>query len=537
MQQPFIVSAAQKAIVLNPAVPEMLCNLLPMAKPFQLHGQTLYAVPHDVDVVRLLRNVGVQVPSPILHQYQWKGKYAPFEAQRETAAFLTLNPRAFVLNDMGTGKTMATMWAYDFLRGIGKRQRMLVVAPLSTLERTWGDTVFANFPHLSFAVLHGSKDRRLKLLKQPHDVYIVNHDGLEVIAPALYEEVKSGKKVTGVRNLRPDIDVIVIDEIAVLRNSATDRYKVTEKICQEPDRIVWGLTGTPIPNEPTDAWAQIKLVDATRVPKYFGRFRDMTMNKINQFKYVARKDALETVQKHMQPAIRYSREDCVDLPETLYQTRHIPLTAQQKQVYEDIRLRMKAEEEAGTVRAVNEADKLMKLVQVAAGAVYTTDGDIVDIDNNGRLRELLEIIEQAQGKVIVFVPFIAALKNLHAEVSKHYPTELVYGGTSKNDRDTAFWRFTNLPSTESRVLLANAAAMSHGLTLVEANTIVWWAPHTSHETFDQANHRIIRPGQKLNTFIIMMEGSEVERKIYARLQQRQATQGLLLDAIRSAVSD
>lgn len=526
MQQPFIISPSQKAIVLNPEVPEMLCNILPMAKAFPFKGQTLYAVPHDVDVVRLLRNVGVVVPSPILHHYNWPGRYTPFAAQKETAAFLTLNPRAFCLNDMGTGKTMATLWAYDYLRSIGKRRRMIVVSPLSTLERTWGDAIFEFFPHLTFAVLHGDRAKRIKLLNKEHDIYIINHDGIEIIQ----------KDLAG----RDDIDVVVIDEIAVCRNSKTDRFKAMAKVCEPMERIVWGLTGTPIPNEPTDAWAQIMLVDPTRVPKYFGRFRDMTMRKIEmgQFaKYIAKPDALETVQKHMQPAIRFSRDDCVDLPPTLYQTRHIPLTSHQKKVYEDIRLRMKADEESGTVRAVNEADKLMKLVQVAAGAVYTTEGEIVDIDNSGRLRELLEIIEQAHGKVIVFVPFIAALKALRENIAKHYPTELVYGGTSKGDRDTAFWRFMNLPSSESRVLLANAAAMSHGLTLTEANTVVWWAPTTSHETFDQANHRIIRPGQKLNSFIIMMEGSEVERKIYARLQDRQNTQGLLLEAVRNAVHD
>lgn len=524
----FIVSTAQKALVLNPAEPAMLRTLLPMAKAFPFRGETLYAVPHDIDVVRLLRNVGVTVPSPILSQYKWPGKYTPFKAQLETAAFLTLNPRSFCLNDMGTGKTMSVMWAYDFLRQIGRANKMLVMSPLSTLERTWGDTIFQSFPHLKFAVLHGSKQRRLKLLAQDVDVYIINHDGVEVIQDTLAE--------------RTDIDVMTIDEIAVVRNAATDRFKAVERICKRPELVVWGLTGTPIPNEPTDAYAQIKLLDPTRVPKYFTKFRDMVMRKISLgnsgfSKFVAKDDALETVQKYMQPAIRFSRADCVDLPPTLYQTRHIPLTAHQKKVYNDIRTSMKSEADAGTMRAVNEADKLMKLVQVAAGAVYTTEHEIVDIDNAGRLAEAMEVIEQAAGKVIIFVPFIAALTKIHEQISKYYPTELVYGGTSKTDRDTAFWRFSNLPASESRVLLANAAAMSHGLTLTEANTILWWAPTISHETFDQANHRIIRPGQTLNTFIIMLEGSEVERKIYAKLQERQTTQGLLLDLVRSVTPD
>lgn len=517
--QSFIVSKAQRAIVLNPANPAMLRNLLPMAKPVPFRGQTLYAVPHDVDVVRLLRNVGVSAPSPILYQYGWPCAFpgGPFEKQKFAAAFLTLHPRAFNLSQMGTGKSVTTLWAFDYLRSIGKRHRMLVVAPLSTLERTWGDEIFTHFPHLEFCVLHGTAARRRKLLTHRADVYIINHDGIGVIA----------KELAG----REDIDVIAIDEIAVYRNATTDRYKAIEGLCAPVDRVVWGLTGMPIPNEPTDAWAQVKLVNPGRVPRYFGQFREQTMIKVTPYKYAARKGALDTVREAMQPAIRFTREE---LPPTRPEMRHVELSAEQKRAYDDIRLRLKTEAEEGTIRAVNEADKLMKLVQVAAGAAYDVDGNPVILENNARISETMSIIEQADGKVIVFVPFIAALHNLHAAIAERYPAELVYGGTSKAERDAAFWRFQHLSKEQSHVLVANAAAMSHGLTLTEANVVVWFAPTVSHETFDQANHRIIRPGQEYDTFIVMLEGTKVERDIYARIQQRQSMQGLLLESVGTA---
>lgn len=518
--QPFLVVPKQRALVLNPVNPGMLTTLLPMAKPFAFRGQTLYAVPNHVDVVRLLRNVGVQAPSPILSQYDWPCAFpgGPFPSQKEAAAFMTLNPRCFNLSDMGVGKTISTLWAFDYLRSVGIRHKMLVAAPLSTLERAWGDEIFRHFPHLHFEVLHGTSSRRKKLLALPADIYIVNHDGVGVVAKELAA--------------RTDIDLIVVDEIAVYRNAQTAMYKVMHKLCEPPAMWVWGLTGTPIPNAPTDAWAQVRLVNPGNVPEYFGRFREMTMLKVNDYKYIPRREATEVVHAAMQPAIRFTREA---LPDTAWQTRHIELTDAQKKVYEELRLRMKAESEEGTVRAVHQADKLMKLVQVCAGAVNTTDGDALTLDNSGRLTEVLNIIEQSEGKVIVFVPFIAALHNLRDAIAKHYPTELVYGGTSKADRDTAFARFQSLPSTESRVLVANAAAMSHGLTLTEASTIVWVAPTVSHETFDQANHRIIRTGQKRKTLIVMLEGSAVERQIYARLRDRQAMQGLLLATINNSI--
>lgn len=516
MSENLLVVPQHRALVLNPSSPEMLCSLLPMAKPVQFRGQTLYAVPHDVGVVRLLRNVGVRAPSPIMNHYSWPCAYAggPFENQKLAAEFMTLHPRSFNLSQMGTGKSLSTLWAYDYLREAGIVKKMLVVAPLSTLERTWGDEIFKHFSHLKFQVLHGAKSRRLRLLAMEADIYIINHDGVEVILDELLK--------------RDDIDVVTIDEIATYRNARTAKFSVMEKLCKPLDRWVWGLTGTPTPNEPSDAWAQVRLVNPSAVPRYFGRFRDMVMYKISPFAYAAKKDWLDTVKKAMQPSVRFTREA---LPITTTAQRHVALSAEQKRTFNELRQQMKSEAQEGTIRAVNEADRLMKLVQVAAGAVYTTEGETVTLDNKARVREVLELIEQSEGKVIVFVPFVAALHSVREQIAKHHPTELVYGEVKKSERDAAFWRFQNLPSEESRVLVANPSVMAHGLTLTEANTIVWFAPTVSSETFDQANHRIIRSGQERETFIVMIEGTAVERKIYQRLLDRQNAQGLLLEVI------
>lgn len=244
-----IISPHRKKIVLNLRNPDRVTTVIPTAKQFEYKGAQLVAIPHRLEEVRVLQNMGFTVPSPINYHYEYPGQYAPFEAQRATAAFLTLNERAFVLNDLGTGKTMATLWAYDYLRSTGVVTKMLVVSPLSTLERAWADEIFRNFPHLTWAVLHGTRERRLKLLEQDVDVYLVNHDGVKVIESAL--------------QARSDIDIVVIDEIASFRNARTDRWKALNKIVS-PRKWAWGLTGTPTPNEPTDAWAQCRLIEMVR---------------------------------------------------------------------------------------------------------------------------------------------------------------------------------------------------------------------------------------------------------------------------------
>lgn len=454
--------------------------------------------------------------------YVWpkvSGRHDPFDAQRDTASFLSMNSRAFCLNGMGTGKTNSALWAYDYLRRTKQVKKVLVVCPLSTMERTWADSVFNTFSHLDAVVLHGTRDRRIKLLKQDVDVYIINIDGLASIRAELAK--------------RPDIDLIVVDELALARNSGTDRWKILNEICnKQTTRRVWGMTGSPTPNAPTDAWAQCKLVtpDNPNVPKYFSAFRDKVMRQLTQFKWIARPDANDTIYQMMQPAIRFSLDDCTDLPEQTFITREVGLTPEQTKAYKDMLSKLATDYQGGQILAVNEAVKANKLIQIACGVAYGTNGEEIVIPSKPRLDVVKEIIEESEGKVIVFVPLTGALESVASELRKEFTVETVHGGTSKNERDRIFGEFQR--SDEPRVLVANAAAMSHGLTLTAATTIVWYAPVHSNETYEQACARVRRPGQTRTTVIVHIAGTDVERRVYKRLQDKQSMQGLLLEMMK-----
>lgn len=517
-----LVHAATQKIVLQLEDTARVTTVIPTAQVFQHKGATLLAVPHRLAETQVLRNLGFDVPSPIELHYDWPGKFKPFHAQKTTSAFLTLNPRAFVLNDMGTGKTLSALWSYDYLRKHGMARKMLVVSPLSTLERTWADEVFGHFPHLEVSVLHGSAQRRKKLLAQDADIYLINHDGIKVVLPELLA--------------KEEIDVVIIDEIASFRNASTDRWKALNKVCQ-PKRWVWGMTGTPTPNAPTDAWAQCRIICPTRVPKYYSAFRDSVMTKVGQFAWISRPNATDVVADAMQPAIRFRRDECVDLPPAVYQTREVELSPEQRAAYKDMMSKLVISDGDKEALAVNEAVKMQKLTQIACGVVYADHGKEIVLPNEARIQETIEIIEQAGSKVIVFVPFKAVLKNLAAKMQEHFGTDidigLISGETSAEHRAETFREFQDEHS-QLRVLLAQPAAMSHGLTLTAASTIVWFAPVCSNETYEQANARITRPGQKLTQFIVHMEGSSVERRIYTRLKERQRMQGLLLEILKDS---
>lgn len=511
------VSKKNKALVLHLRNPQQVQAVVPQHKLIDYKGQQLLAVPHNLDVVRVLNNLGIRAPSPIRYHYEWSGSLTPFDAQITTAEFLTLNNRAFVLNDLGTGKTLSALWAFDYLKSIGKADKLLVVSPLSTLERVWGDEIFRHFPHLTFGVLHGTKSKRQKLLDQPYDVYIINHDGVKVLAAEL--------------TARTDIDTVLIDEISqCARNAATGRWKALKKITKNTPRL-WGLTGTPIPNEPTDAWAQCRLVVPENVPPYFTRFRDHVMRQCGPYKWVARDDALSVVHKAMQPSIRFRRDDCVDLPPLMYETREVPLTSEQTRMYSDMLKKMSTELGGEQITAVNEAVKLQKLIQIACGTAYSLDREVVETEPTERLTELRDIIAQSNSKTIVFVPFTATAEMVAAHLESHgISTGLVYGDVSKSKRDAIFHNFQKSP--QPHVIVAQPAAMSHGLTLTAASTIVWFAPVTSAEVYEQANARITRPGQVHSQLIVNIQGTPAEDRIYQRLRAKLSTQGLLLDLVR-----
>lgn len=512
-----LIHKPTQKVVLNLSDPDRVTTVIPTAKKFTYKGVELVAVPHRLDETKVLNNLGFKVPAPIEHYYQWSGQYKPFKAQLATSSFLTVNPRAFVLNDMGTGKTLATLWAFDWLKSIGKAKKALIISPLSTLERTWADEVFMHFPHLTVAVLYGSKARRQKMLNEDVDIYLINHDGIKTI-----EEDLIAKK---------DIDTVVIDEIASFRNASTTRWKSLRKVCDGRDRL-WGLTGTPIPNLPTDAWAQCRLISPEKVPPYFGKFRDAVMRQMGQFKWVPREGATEVVAQAMQPSIRFSRDECVDLPECVYSDRSVPMTAEQAKAYKEMFNRLKMEANDQQVVAVNEAVKMQKLIQIACGVVYDGNGEDVILANDHRIEAVREVIEEAGTKVIVFVPFKGVLNHVADQLAQDWDVAKISGETPKAERDDIFFRFQK--TKELKVLVAQPAAMSHGLTLTAASTVIWYAPVTSNEVYQQANARITRPGQKHSQLIVNVEASQVERKVYDRLKKKQSTQGLLLETVRGS---
>lgn len=470
------------------------------------------AVPHTIETTRLLRNMGYVVPAPILSQYDWPDNPAPFKTQKITAALLTMNHRAYVLSEMGTGKTRAALYACDHMLNTREINKVLIVAPLSTLSQVWDYEIYRYFNQWSAGVVHGTRAKRLKVLKENHHFYIINHDGLGVVLQELIDM---------------KFDAVIIDEVGAFRNKSTERWKKMAKVLNGV-KYAWGMTGSPTPNEPTDAWGLAKLLTPQRAPKYFKEFQRKTMTQITQFKWLAKPDANDHVFEMLQPAVRYKRDDCIELPPVSHRTIELDPSQQVERTYKKMMSVLKTAFQEGRISAANEGVLFMKLLQISCGWVYTDAKGIVRLDNTTRSNEVKEIIDDSLGKVIVYCNFTHAAEGLHERlVNAGYDVALVHGGTPKKARDQIFTGFQHRDSP--RVLVAHPQCMAHGLTLTAANTIVWFTPTTSLEIYEQANARITRPGQNKKSLIISLQSTPIERRIYKRLQQKASLQGALLD--------
>ena len=509
-----------KALVLKTKRPHLLTENVEKCKILgEDKGVYELAVKWGLEESQFLAALQVKdVPSPINRDYEWTGKHKPFDHQRDTSAFLSLRKKAFCFNEQGTGKTASVIWAADYLMKQRLINRVLVVCPLSIMKSAWQADLFTFAMHRSCSVCHGTADQRRKILDAGSQFVIINYDGVNVIQDEIMD---SG------------FDMIVVDEANAYKNAQTTRWKTMNKISQQVDWL-WMLTGTLAAQSPVDAFGLAKLVNPNGIPKYFGQFRDKVMYKATQYVWRPKADADTIVHKALQPAIRFEKDQCLDLPDVTYVEREAPLTPQQAKYYKIVKDLMAMEADGAQVTAVNAAVQLNKLLQITGGAVYTDDKEVIEFDVSNRLNVVLEAIQESSHKVLVFVPFTHTIELLAEFLKKNkISCGVISGKVSVNKRFEIIKRFQEEP--DPYVLVIQPQAAAHGLTLTAANTVIWYAPVTSVETYLQANARIDRPGQHNPMTVIHIQGSPVEYKLYSMLQNNISNHNKIIDLYRQEI--
>lgn len=461
------------------------------------------------------------VRSPIVRDYNWPGIYKPFDHQRTTAEFLSVTERAYCFNEQGLGKSGTVLWAYDYLKNIGQVKRMLVVAPVSIMYSAWVNDAFKTVMHRKIAVAHGTPKQRVEVINGEYDIVVINYDGI----PIIKKELKA---------LKNKFDIVVFDEANYVKNPSTQRWKAIHSII-EPETKIWMLTGTPAAQSPVDAFGLAKLCTPHTVPRALGAWKDKVMIRAGMFKTVPSPKAQELVFKALQPAIRFTKDECLDLPDRTYMDIDVPMTKQQEKYYNLLKKDMAAVAGGEKISVVHAASQVNKLLQVSCGAVYSDSGEVVKFDAASRLEAMMDVIDGSLTKTIVFVPFRHALNVVVDHIaSKGYSVDAIFGGVSVSKRTKIFKAFQETP--DPKVLVIQPQSASHGVTLTAASTTIWFGPTSSAETYLQANDRNHRAGQKHKTLVVRLSGSPAEKIAYKRMEGKVDDQTALMDLYNEIIT-
>jgi SNF2 family DNA or RNA helicase len=516
----------ERDLVIYKGEPGMLAQYIPELK----RAGAYFAVPNTLSALQTMAYYNYPVPPVMTDEtYDWpiEPGRKPLPHQRVMANFSVLHRRMFNLSDMGTMKTISTLWAADYLMQQSKEPfRALIVAPLSTLDRVWAGAIFRNFlGRRTCRILHGTTDKRSHELGQEADFYIVNFDGVATGARTR-RKIEIAGFCQQLRD-RADIKLVIIDEASAYKEPSTLRHKIAMEVLAKREHL-WLLTGTPTPNSPTDAFGLAKLVNNAFGKSKTG-WKMETTYQVSPFIWKPKPDGYQKAAQLLSPSIRYDLHDIWDGPECVTQQRSVELTADQKRLMAALKKDLQTEMQSGaTISAVNEAASRQKFIQISLGAVYDANHDVHLADAKPRISALNDLLDDAPGKFLIFAPLTSVVNLLRHEL-KDRNVEVVNGNVSQKDRTKVFADFQD---GDLQGIVADPGTMAHGLDLWQARTVVWYGTTDKAELYAQANRRAHRPGQKYPVNIVQMVSNPLEIEIFRRLENNLSLQGSLLTMIR-----
>lgn len=484
---------------------------LPKRKTLVYKDIVYRIIPWDMRLYMLLKSEGVKnLPLPDSQCDYTTTPYTPYAHQKVTTEFLIANPRCFCWNEAGTGKTASCLWAYNFLRQSGSIKKILIVCPLSTTQNVWGQELFKMLTKYDRGVLTGTKNKRQQWLGKNYTIYVINHDGIKIMTEELVK-------------WQPDL--VIVDEHTAFKNLRTARFKALMRITKKA-KAVWMLSGTPAPQAPTDIFAPCRIVCPDKVGRSFVRFRDLTMRQVSMYQWLPR-DNFEQVIKDLQiPVIRFSRDECLDLPDVVTQTYEVAMSRKQELAFKKLRKDAILLLDGGEVTAVNEGVMRNKLLQCCSGYVYDKEHNIIDLDPKPRFEAIRDLIEESSRGVLIFMHFKSSIVAAQKYLKQYFDVRVVNGDTSVKKRTQYFSEFQK---GKFKVIIAHPATMAHGVTLTAADTVIWGLITSNNEWYPQANSRIQRIGQVHKTRVVRIVSTLLEREILKRLEQKRSMQGLLLE--------
>lgn len=443
--------------------------------------------------------------------------FSPHNYQAFAINYIETHPIAAVLLDMGLGKTVISLTAIaDLLFDSFEAHRILVVAPLRVARDTWPAEIakWEHLQHLTYAVCVGTPKERRAALMAGADITIINRENLGWLIDS------SGFDF--------DYDMVVIDELSSFKNHKSKRFQSLMKVRPKVKRII-GLTGTPSSNGLMDLWAEFKLLDfGERLGRFITHYRNnyFIPDKRNGeiiYSYKPMAYAEDAIYRRISDiTISMKSTDHLQMPELITSQYEVQLSEEEEKRYEELKADFILELPEGEITAANAASLTGKLSQLANGAIYDDDGNIIEFHDR-KLDALEDLIEAANGK-----PLLVAYWFKHdlQRIKKRFDVREI-----KSSKDITDWNNGDIP-----VAVIHPASAGHGLNLqAGGSTLIWFGLTWSLELYQQTNARLWRQGQTSGTVVIehIITKGTIDERILKALSLKEVTQNALIDAVKA----
>lgn len=429
--------------------------------------------------------------------------------------------------EMGTGKTIAALATFTHLRELLPELRMVVICPLSLIRSAWGLDI-VEYTHFTFFNAHDKK-----LTKDTKaDIILIN-----------YESMLRNNEILGhIKN-----NLLVVDESSRAKNNRSLTTKRLLQLAKLP-RFKIVMSGSPAPNSPSEYWGQMTFLDENILHKSFYGFRNMYFHlarngEIMQGRILSRATARDifskgwkyeiTEENHkkllekIKPHIFSVRKiDCLDLPDRTDEVRYVELSAEQKRHYKEMKRHLITEIKGQFFTAQVALAKIMKLREITSG--FLMNGDLVTpLEGQAKIKELTTLLDElGSQQVIIWGNFIWEIQKIQALLGEKAIS--IYGETA--DKHEALEAFK---AGKYQYLIANMASLSHGVTLTNCSTAIFYSLSYSLEKLLQARDRIHRIGQNQKcTYVYLLGKDTIDESIYAVLKNKGEMNSIAQEVLR-----
>ena len=461
----------------------------------------------------------------------YKFKTEPYEHQKD-ALKKCWNKEAFaIFAEMGTGKTKIALDNACILYNRGKIDRLLVVAPKGAYMN-WVDLeIPTHVPeYIGKKVLAWKPSTSEKYKAQLKDIMNLSDYRLKIMVMNV-EAFSTKKGLNFAKLFLIGKSMMIVDESTTIKNPQAKRTKNILSLAKETKyrRI---MTGSPVTQSPMDLWSQMDFLD----PEILGQssfyaFRTryaimITANaaggthkyqKIVKFKNLAQLGQL--VSPH---SYRILKKDCLDLPDKVYTKREVELSDEQKQAYAEMKTNAMTMLKGQSATALNVLTQLIRLHQITCGHMKTDDGDIINFKNL-RLDELMQILGETTGKVIIWANYIHDILSIEKAIKEEFGRNsycTYYGATKAEDRQKCIYDFQN-SENDCRFFIGNTQTGGYGITLTAASTVIYYSNNYDLEKRIQSEDRAHRIGQKNAVlYIDLVAKGTVDEKIIQSLRNK-----------------